>query len=513
MKRTRTPLFYRVAAVGASTWLLLAVPGLAQTTTPAQPPAGTMAASVPSGPWTLQRAVDYAVQNNLNVRQSTLSSQLSDADLRQSRAAILPTANASGTQVWNYGTSVNPLTFEFQNQTTRANNFSANSQITVFSGFQIRNTIKRNVLNYQASLADIEQARNDLSLDVAAAFLQLVLNQELVRTNELRVNTTQQQVDRTKKLLAAGSVAESNLLDSQAQLASDELNLVTAQNQRDISRLQLAILLNLDPSAAATLQIEAPNLPDPDEEEQLTLDPVAVYQTAQGFLPQVKAADLRVQSSIRGVEVARGAYYPRLFFSASIFSGFSSARQSRVLTGDSTEAGRLPVFQFDPLTGQPQLTNFAVLTPRQPNFDILASSFSNQLKDNLGRALQFSLQIPILNGLQVRTNVQRSQIAVKQAELRAAQTRLQLQQTIQQAYADALAAQRRFASASRQVQALTTAYRNAEIRFNNGLLNGTEFNIAKNNLNGAESSMIQAKYEFIFRRKVLDFYQGNPLTL
>lgn len=513
MKPTRTPLFCRVAAVGVGTWLLLAAPALAQTTTPAQPPAGTMAAPVPSGPWTLQRAVDYAVQNNLTVRQSALSAQLSEVDLRQSRASRLPNANASGTQVWNYGTSVNPLTFEFQNQTTRANNFSANSQVTIFSGFQIRNTIKRNVLDYQASLADIEQARNDLSLDVAAAFLQLVLNQELVRTNELRVNTTQQQVNRTKILLSAGSVAESNLLDTQAQLASDELNLVTAQNQRDISRLQLALLLNLDPAGAAALEIQAPELADPDEQEQLTLDPVGVYQTAQGFLPQVKAADLRVQSSLRGVELARGAYYPRLTFGASIFSGFSSARQARVLTGDSTEGIPLPVLQFDPLTGQSRPTNFAVLTPSQPNFDVLASSFGDQLRDNLGRALQFSLQIPILNGLQARTNVQRSQIAVKQAELRAAQTRLQLQQTIQQAYADAVAAQRRFSSAKRQVEALNTAYKNAEIRFNNGLLNGTEFNIAKNNLNGAESSMIQAKYEFIFRRKVLDFYQGNPLTL
>ena len=145
----------------------------------------------------------------------------------------------------------------------------------------------------------------------------------------------------------------------------------------------------------------------------------------------------------------------------------------------------VPVYQIN-AGGVPQLTNFAVLSPRQPQVEFLPSSFRDQVKDNLGRSLQFSLQIPILNGLQTRTNVQRSQIAVKQAELRAAQTRLQLQQSIQQAYADAVAAQRRFASASRQVEALTTAYRNAEIRFNNGLLNGTEFNIAKNNLNGAE---------------------------
>ncbi|WP_173664795.1 TolC family protein [Hymenobacter sp. AT01-02] len=143
----------------------------------------------------------------------------------------------------------------------------------------------------------------------------------------------------------------------------------------------------------------------------------------------------------------------------------------------------------------------------------MPSRFSNQLKDNLGKSLQFSLQVPILNGLQTRTSVQRAQISIQQQELRAEQARLTVRQSIQQAYADAIAAQRRYFSARRQVEALTTAYRNAEIRFNNGLLNGTEFNIAKNNLTAAESTMIQAKYEFIFRRKVLDFYQGRPLAL
>ena len=140
-----------------------------------------------------------------------------------------------------------------------------------------------------------------------------------------------------------------------------------------------------------------------------------------------------------------------------------------------------------------------------------SSGFFSQLNNNLGRSLQFSLQIPILNGLQVRTTVQRSQIAVQQATVRAEQTRLVLRQTIQQAYADALAAQRQYLASKRQVEALTLTYRNSEIRFNNGLLNGTEFNIAKNNLTAAESNMIQAKYSFIFRRKVLDFYQGKPI--
>jgi len=158
-------------------------------------------------------------------------------------------------------------------------------------------------------------------------------------------------------------------------------------------------------------------------------------------------------------------------------------------------------------------TSFVALSPKQAVRSSASSDFSSQLKNNLGRSLQFALQIPILNGLQVRTNVQRSQIAVQQAELRLEQARLTLRQSIQQAYADALAAQRQYTASRQQVEALTLSYRNSEIRFNNGLLNGTEFNIAKNNLTAAESSMIQAKYSFIFRRKVLDFYQGKPIEL
>ncbi|MFC7668834.1 TolC family protein [Hymenobacter humi] len=149
----------------------------------------------------------------------------------------------------------------------------------------------------------------------------------------------------------------------------------------------------------------------------------------------------------------------------------------------------------------------------QPTFEKLDYKFLSQLADNRGEFVQFSLNIPILNGLQTRVGVQRAQVNIQQVELRSEQARLQLRQTIQQSYADALAAQRRFAASSRQVEALSLAFRNAEIRFNNGLLNGTDFNIARNNLTAAESDMIQAKYEFYFRRKVLDFYQGKPLAL
>ena len=441
---------------------------------PASPPAAALVTPVASatGPWGLQRAIDYALAHNIGVRINQLTVQNNAQVLRQSKAALLPTANLSATQAWQYGTSVNPLTFEFQRQTVRSNNVSGSSQLVLFQGFQLRNTIRRNALDSQASEADVQKARNDLIINVASAFLQAGLAQELVRANQFYVTRDEEQIARTKLLLQAGSIPESTLLDSQSQLATDELNVVNAQNQATIARLNLLQLLNLDPATNPDFQIEVPNLPDPDEENALVLNTDELFQGAATRQPEIKAADLRVLSAGRSVELARGAYYPRLILAGSIFSGFSSA----------------------------------------PTVSMLPQNYWDQLNQNLGQQVQFALSIPIFNGLQVRTNEQRTLINAQQVQLQAEQARLTLRQSIEQAYADARAAQLQYAASKRQVAALTTTQRNSEIRFNNGLLSGTEFNIAKNNLNFAISNQLQAKYTFIFRRKVLAFYGGKSLT-
>jgi len=441
---------------------------------PASPPAAALATpgEAATGPWGLQRAIDYALEHNIGVRLNQLTVQSNAQVLRQSKAALLPTANLSATQAWQYGTSVNPLTFEFQRQTVRSNNVSSNSQLVLFQGFQLHNTIRRNALDLQASEADVQKARNDLSLNVTSAFLQAVLAQELVRANQFYVTRDQEQIARTKLLLQAGSIPESTLLDSQSQLATDELNVVNAQNQATIARLNLLQLLNLDPAASPDFQLEAPNISDPDEENALVLNTNELFQGAAMRQPEIKAADLRVLSAGRSVKLARGAYYPRLFLAGSIFSGFSSA----------------------------------------PTVGMLPQNYWDQLNHNLGQQVQFALSIPLLNGLQVRTNVQRTLLNAQQVQLQAEQARLTLRQNIEQAYADARAAQLQYAASKRQVAALTTTQRNAEIRFNNGLLSGTEFNVTKNNLNFAISNQLQAKYAFIFRSKVLAFYGGKSLA-
>ena len=470
-RRSGVPLVALAAALAVQPIAAQIVPHPVR---PASPPAAALVTPVASatGPWGLQRAIDYALAHNIGVRINQLTVQNNAQVLRQSKAALLPTANLSATQAWQYGTSVNPLTFEFQRQTVRSNNVSGSSQLVLFQGFQLRNTIRRNALDSQASEADVQKARNDLSLNVASAFLQAGLAQELVRANQFYVTRDEEQIARTKLLLQAGSIPESTLLDSQSQLATDELNVVNAQNQAIIARLNLLQLLNLDPAANPDFQIEVPNLPDPDEENALVLNTDELFQGAATRQPEIKAADLRVLSAGRSVELARGAYYPRLILAGSIFSGFSSA----------------------------------------PTVSMLPQNYWDQLNQNLGQQVQFALSIPLFNGLQVRTNEQRMLINAQLVQLQAEQARLTLRQSIEQAYADARAAQLQYAASKRQVAALTTTQRNSEIRFNNGLLSGTEFNIAKNNLNFAISNQLQAKYTFIFRRKVLAFYGGKSLT-
>ncbi len=510
------PSTYRLRVALGLAGLLAAGPLAAQTAQPerlASPPAAALpsAAAAATGPWTLQRAIDYALTHNLGVRLNQLTAQGNAQVLRQSKAALLPTVNLNATQGWNYGTYVNPVTSQFQNATTRSNNFAGQAQLVIFQGFQLRNTIKRNGLDYDASVQDIEKARNDLSLNVASQFLQLVLAQELVRANQTRVASDQAQIARSRILLKAGSIPESTLLDSQSQLATDELNVVTAQNQADLARLALLQLLNIDPATAQGFAIEVPALPDPDQEAPYAIDLNQAYQTAATTLPEIRAADLRVQSARSSIDIARGAYYPRLFLSGSLSTLYSSSQSTRLFTGDSIASPPIPVLQRT--AGGLTPTSFVVPTGKQPTFETLPTRYFDQLSNNYGKAIQFSLQIPILNGLQVRTNVQRALINEQAAGVRAEQARLTLRQSIEQAYADARAAQLQYAAATRQVAALTLTQRNSEIRFNNGLLNGTEFNISKNNLNYAVSNQLQAKYTFIFRRKVLDFYQGKPLAL
>jgi outer membrane protein len=451
--------------------------------------------------WTLQECIEYAISNNLQVKQSALDAEDAHINVKQARANQLPSVNASSNYGFSFGRTIDPTENTFTNEQIQSNNYSVNVNVPVFNGFQLQNTIKRNRLEQQAVGADVERIKNDIILNLVSAYMQVLLSEELLQTARLQLNNTQQQAERVQKLFRAGSVAESNVLEINAQQATDELAIINAQNQKDLAELSLIQLLDL--KNVRDFEVVKPTIKDPDQDASLE-GPDNIYAVAQQRMPQVRAADLRVASTLKGVDISRGAYYPRLSVGGSLSTNYSSARP--LLT--------------DPRTTQTITVGYLHGDLNQPVTTIYPSPlirsdypYIDQLKDNRGESVFLSLSIPILNGFTTRYNVSRAQVSHKYAVLNTEVVRNQLRQSIQQAYADALAAQKKFAATRRQLTALEQSFRNAEIRFNNGVLNSFDYNVARNNFVRAQSDLIQAKYEYTFKLKVLDFYQGKPLSL
>ncbi len=455
--------------------------------------------------WTLQQCIQHGVQNNLQVRQSGLQVEQDALNVNQARANRLPSLNGSASYGSSFGFFNDPITYEQRNEQNQSSNFSLQASVPLFSGLQIQNTIKRNRLDLQATELDQKRAQNDLMLNIVTAYMQILLNQELLKTNQERYNLTKIQAERTEKLFKAGSVPESNVLELNAQLASDELNIITAQNQIELAELQLIQLLNLENAQPANFAIEIPTLPDPDQ-SVIAFDAQQVYETAEGIMPEIKSNQIRVESALKTIDIAKGAYYPTLSLGGSMSTRFSSG------TPFFTIGPLQPVTEtIGNVNGDPSLpVTYTYLTrQRTPT----TYKYFDQLSDNLGQYVGVSLNVPILNAFRTRNNVQLSRIGLRSAELNTAIAKNQLRQNIAQAYTDAVGAQKRFVAARKQLESFEQSFRNAEIRLNNGLINSVDFNVARNNYVKAQSDIIQAKYDYIFRLKFLEFYQGKTITL
>jgi len=455
--------------------------------------------------WTLQECVDYGLKSNLQIKQAELNGNFSNANLIQARNAVLPSLNGGTSYSLNFGLNNDPTTGILVNQSTRANNISLQTNVPLFSGFQLRNSIKQGQYNVEAALSDIEKAKNDIILNIVSAYLQVILSDELLQTSQLQLANSKEQASRTQKLFNAGSVAESNVFEINSQIASDEVNIVNAQNQKDIAELNLMQLLNLQPiSDFEVVKIE---IKDPDE-EIITFNANEVYDQAQRQMPEIRAADIRANSALVGVNVARGALFPQLSIGGSYSTNYFNLNKTRILDVGE-EQTRTQEIGF--VNGDVNQKVTTVVTYNNPVTE--PYTYLTQLLDNRGGGVFLNLNIPIFNGLNARNGILRATLDHKNAVLNTEIVRNQLRQVIQQSYADATAAQKRFIATKKQLAALELTFRNAQIRFNNGILNPTDFNVARNNFTRAQSDLIQAKYQYTFRLKVLDFYQGKPLAL
>lgn len=450
--------------------------------------------------WTLEECIQYAIDKNLSVKRSDLNLQISNQNLNQSKYNVLPSVNAGASNTYNFGQTIDPFTNQFASQTVRSNSFFVNAQLMVFDGFQKVNTIKANKEANLAAEADLQKMKNDISLNVANTYLQILFNKELLRNAESQIAVTKLQEERVSKLVAAGSQPKGSLYDIEAQYAQEKLNIVNAKNQLDLSILNLKQLLQLD--FAENFEVEEPTIEQLDKSDVLST-PGAIYENSVAIMPEISSSEYRLNQASNELKIAKGGYSPRLSLSGSYGTGYSGASKEQIGFND---------LGFAPTGAFVQGTNQLIFAP--VSVPIFADkSFEDQLKDNINSSVGISLNIPIFNGLAARNNVSISKVRLEQAHYDLIEAKRQLRQQIESAYLDAVAALEKYEASTLSVKALNESFKYTQERFNVGLINSFDFNNEKNKLIQSESNLLQAKYEYIFKTKVLEFYQGKSLSL
>lgn len=433
--------------------------------------------------WTLEKCIKYAFDNNIQIKQQMLNVNMSEGKLLQSKLNNLPSLNASASQYYTYGRAVTDQNSVSQDVANTSTSISAS--LTLFDGLQKLTAIQQNRYNHLASVSDVDKIRNSVALNIASAYLQILYSDELVATANRQLDLSKMQVERTKLLVKAGSLPEGNLLEIEAQEASDELQLITAQNQLEIAYLNLTQLLDIKtPDGFKILKPELAGF----ESKIVTITLGEVFQTALLSMPQIMSANYRVSSAEKELTVVKGSQYPTLTLNSSYSSRAQKFIKDNYYDPNPTDGIDESVLWKDP-------------------------SLFNQIKDKASFSVGFNLSIPIFNGWQIRNGISNAKISLNNSRLNLEYEKNVLFKDIQQAYTDALAAQKKLKATQKSLKALEEAFRYSEQKFNVGMVTSVDYTTAKTKLSKAETDLLQAKYELIFKSKILEFYKGVPLSL
>ncbi len=446
--------------------------------------------------WNLQQCIDYALKNNPTIKQNAVNAEINQVSYNQSKAAILPSLNAGANHTYNSGQTIDRYTNKFANATVLSENFYAQAQVTLWSGLQQYNNVKKYQYAYLSGKENYEQQKNDLALNVASSFLQVVFNTELLKVADNQVKISQQQLDRTQKLLDAGAAAMSSVYDIKAQLATDQYSYVTAQNNYNLSLLALKQLLYLDSMNSFTVEKPAFELSAAD---LAAYQPADIYNIALKTQHRIKSSEYNLISSEKNLAYAKGRISPTLSMAGTIGSGYSGLDQRVVSSTPGYQA--IGATASGEIVYVPSATTVTEKTP-----------WATQFGNNFNKSLAFTLSIPIFNGLSTYANVQTAKLQMLSNQYGYDIAKQQLYKTIVQAFTDAQGAFNKYTSAKVAYETSVQSFNYAEQKFNAGVLNSFDFNNSKNRTLRTETDMLNAKYDFIFKLKVLDYYQGKPLT-
>lgn len=421
--------------------------------------------------WSLQKCIDYALENNIQIKRQQLNTGYTENQLNQAKSERWPNLNAQLGNDYSFGRSLTYYnTYENVNSSTVSGGLG--TDITIFNGLTISNEVKRQELDLQATLLDFQKAKDDVMLNIVRSYMEILFAEELVMVSEAQLEVTEQQINRAQQLVDAGSLAKGSLLEIQAQLAREELQLVNDQNSVKLAYLNLYQFLDLPISES--FQIEKPVLPEIKANLSMS-NSIDVFNNAVTIRPEIQAAQYRVASAEKQLDIAKGYRYPSLSFNANYYNLYNN--QYKYIGSDET------------------------------------ISFSEQLSNNSRAAMGLSIRIPIFNRAQVKTGIANSTLQIDDYKYQLQTISNTLRKEIEQAYTNALASLNKYISTEKAVESMTEAFRYVEEKFNVGMVNSVDYNLQKNQLTLAQSQLLQAKYEFIFRTKILDFYNGIPIEL
>jgi len=448
--------------------------------------------------YTLEQCVQIAVQNSLSIQRSSLQAESAQSTYRQSKENLLPSINGSAAETFRTGRSIDPFTNQFVQRTISSTSLGINASMTLFNGFQQSNNIKKSRLDYQAAQYDVEQQKQQIAIDVANAYLQVVMAKEQLKVAQAQRASTDAQLKRVKAQYAAGAAAENQVLDLEAQLANDDVNIIAAENQLRFAKLNLQQLMNIPVDAAFDVSdVAIESIINPYANKSIE----ELFEQAAQNQYSLQSAKLRAESARVSREIAQGRRLPTLSLNAGISSFYTNSAPERIFRPDGTTTTvQVPIgyLQDDP-------SKIVVANQSIPNGKIVDNGFWNQMDFNLSSFLSLSLSIPLYNAGITRNAIQQSKIQERTAQIQMQETRNQLRQSVEQAYNNLLSAEVTYNARLKQIEALERTFRNAEKRFELGGASFVDYNLSKLNLARAQADFIRAKYEYLFRIKVLDY--------
>ncbi|HEY4935610.1 MAG TPA: TolC family protein [Puia sp.] len=463
--------------------------------------------------WDLRHCVDYALANNISIKQADIDSRTSKLSFDQAKWTQFGAANAGTGLGLNFGRSINQTTNIYANTEGLSQFYTLSAGITLFNWFALRRATESNNFSYQAQVVNIDLIKNNVTLNVAAAYLSALLAKEQVTLANTKLALTAQQLENTRRLVDAGSVPELNAAELEVQFATDTASVITAQETYDIDNLQLKAILNLD--AAAPFDLDTPPVETIPVEPIASLQPDVVYAIAVGTFPQQRMNDLRITSAEKFVDYSRGRLYPTLSANGALGDNFfNDLRHVDYQTSSALLPGSYAL-NNSPVPNEQYPIYFPNTTPiysSQPFYKAF-QGYGSQLSNNFGQQVSLQLSIPIFNGNSTKTNYKKAQLNVATAKLTKENDLMTLKQNIYQAYYNAVASLEKFGANKKAVIVAEKSFDLSTKRYNIGMLNTIDYLTNQNNLFTARINVLIAQYDYVFRMKVLEYYKGLGIKL